>query len=71
MVDYNEFTPLPSSMDDEDSESMWHGGGSVDFITDAQTAHVNNSSDVAVTSQSNNNKVVHVESATIISTITK
>ena len=50
---------------------MWHEDGSVDPITEAQTAPVNNSSDVAVTSQSTNNKVVHVESATISSKITK
>ena len=35
MVDYNESTPLPSPMDDEDSERMWHGDGSADPITDA------------------------------------
>ena len=27
MVDYNESTHLPSPMDDEDSERMWHGEG--------------------------------------------
>ena len=27
MVDYNESTLLPSPMDDEDSERMWHGEG--------------------------------------------
>uniref|UniRef100_M4BZ29 Uncharacterized protein n=1 Tax=Hyaloperonospora arabidopsidis (strain Emoy2) TaxID=559515 RepID=M4BZ29_HYAAE len=71
MVDYNESTPLPSPMDDEDSEYMWHGDGSVDPITDAQTAPVHNSCDVAVTSQSTSNKVVHVESDTISSKISK
>ena len=50
---------------------MWHEDGSVDPITDAQTAPVNSSSDVAVNLQSANNKVVHVESATISSKITK
>ena len=44
--------------------------GSVDPITDVQTATVNNSSDVAVTSQSTNNKVVYGKLATISSTIT-
>ena len=50
---------------------MWHEDGSVDPITDAQTAPVNSSSDVALNLQSANNKVVHVESATISSKITK
>ena len=58
-------------MDDEDSERMWHGDRSVDPITDAQTAPVHNSCDVAVTPQSTNNKVVHIKLATISSTITK
>ena len=71
MVDYNESTPLPSLLDDEDSERMWHGDESIDPITDAQTAPVNDSSDVAVTLQSTNNKVVYVESGTISSTTTK
>ena len=71
MVDYNESTPLPSPMYVEDSGSMWHGDRSVDPITDAQTAPIHNFSDVAVTSQSTDNKVVYVESATISSMITK
>ena len=71
MVDYHESTPLPSPMDDEDSERMWHGDGLVDPIIDAKTSPVHNSCAVAVTSQSTNNKVVHVESTTISSTITK
>ena len=58
-------------MDDEDSERTLHGDGSVDLITDAQTAPVHNSSDVAVTSQSTSNNIVFFESATITSTITK
>ena len=58
-------------MDEEDSEHMWHGDGSVDLITDAQNAPVNNFSDDALTSQSTNNKVARVEIATISSTITK
>ena len=69
MVDYNESTPFPSLMDDEDSERMWHGDGSVDPITDAQTAPVHNSCDVAVTSLSTNNIVVHADLATVSSTI--
>ena len=71
IVDYNESTPSSSPMDDEDSECIWHGGGSVDPITDAQTARVHNASDVAVTLQPINNKKFHVELATISSTITK
>ena len=70
MVDYNESTPLPSPMDNEDIERMWHRHESVDPITNGQTAPVHNSSDVAVTSQSTDNKVVYVESATISSMIT-
>ena len=31
MVDYNESTPLPSPMDNEDSERMWHEDGSVSY----------------------------------------
>ena len=58
-------------MDDEYSERMWHGDGSVESITDALTAPVHNFSDAAVTSESTNNKVVHVQSATISPTITK
>ena len=50
MLDYNYSTPFPSPMDDEDSERMWHGDGSVDPITNAQTAPVHNSSDAAVSS---------------------
>ena len=71
MVEYNEPTPLPPTMDDEDSERMWHGDGSVYPFTDTQTDPANISNDVAVTSQSTNNKVVHVELATISSKITK
>ena len=71
MVDYNEYPLLPSSMGDEDSERIWHGDGSDDPITDEQTAPVNNSSYISVTSQSTDNKVVHAESVTICSTITK
>ena len=71
MLDYNESSLLPSPMDDEDSERMWHGDGLVDPIIDAKTSPVHNSCAVAVTSQSTNNKVVHVESAITSSTITK
>ena len=38
-------------MDDEDSERVWHGNGSVDPVIDAQNVPVNNSSDITVTSQ--------------------
>ena len=58
-------------MNDEDSERMWHRDGLVDSNTDTQTAPVRDSCDVAVTSQSTNNKVVHVEPSTISLTITK
>ena len=40
MVEYNESTPLPSSMDGEDSERMRRGDVPLDPITDAQTASV-------------------------------
>ena len=69
MVDYNESTPL--SVDDDDSERMWHSNESIDPITDVQLAPVQNSSDVTVTSQSTINEIVHVETATISSTISK
>ena len=71
MVDYNESAPLPSPMDDEDSERMRHEDGSVDPITDAKTTPLKNSSDLAVTSQYNDNKFVYGESVTFSSTITK
>ena len=58
-------------MDDEDSERMWHSNESTDPITDVQLAPVQNSSDVAVTSQYTINEIVHVETATISSTISK
>ena len=70
-VEYNVSTPLPSPMNDEDSDRMWQGDGLVDPITDALSTPVNNSCDAVVTSQSTYNKVLNVESATISSTITK
>ena len=58
-------------MDDEDSERVWHGNGSVDPVIDAQNVPVNNSSDITVTSQYTDKKFFYFKSSPISSTITK
>ena len=65
MVYHNESFRLPSTLNDEDSERLWHGYRSYDTITDPHIDHVSNLRDVAVTTQSTDNTVIHVELATI------
>ena len=56
VVDYNESTPLPSSMSDEDSERMWYGDGAVKPTADDHNAPVTTTAGDVVASMPTDNQ---------------